>query len=113
MRCKLYRGAILWDMMGDKDLTITLSPDSPAEMTRDIFSAATALNARAHFTYSNSDILDDQTPLDEVGVPAIDLIDFDYPPWHTSQDTMDKLSAESLQTVGAVTAYYLAEMAFR
>ncbi len=110
---KLYRGAIIWDMMGDKDLTITLSPDSPVALTRDIFSAATALNARAHFTYANSDILDDQTPLEKVGVPAIDLIDFDYPPWHTSEDTMDKLSAASLQTVGAVTAYYLAEMAFR
>lgn len=110
---KLYRGAIVWDMMGDKDLTITLSPDSPVAMTRDIFSAATALDARAHFTYANSDILDDQTPLEKVGVPAIDLIDFDYPPWHTSEDTMDKLSAESLRTVGAVTAYYLAEMAFR
>ncbi len=110
---KLYRGAIVWDMMGDKDLTITLSPDSPVKMTRDIFAAATALDARAHFTYANADVLDDQTPLDKIGVPAIDLIDFDYPPWHTAQDTMDKLSAESLQTVGAVTAYYLAEMAFR
>ena len=48
---KIYRGAILWDMMGDKDLTITLSPDSPEQMTRDIFAAAEALNARAHFTY--------------------------------------------------------------
>lgn len=110
---KRYRSAILWDMMGDKDLDITLSPDSPDQLTRDIFSAASALDARAHFTYANSDILDDQTPLNKLGLPAIDLIDFDYPPWHTAGDTMDKLSAESLQTVGAVTAYYIAEMAFR
>ncbi len=110
---KLYRGAILWDMIGDKDLGITLSPDSPVQMTRDIFDAAAALKARDDFTYSSSNILDDHTPLNKVGVPAIDLIDFDYPPWHTAGDTMDKLSAASLQTIGAVTAYYLAEMAFR
>ncbi len=110
---KRYRGGVLWDMMGDRDLTITLSTDSPDQLTRDIFTAADALNARNHFTYFNNDILDDQTPLNKIGIPTIDLIDFDYPPWHTAADTMDKLSAESLQTVGAVTAYYLAEMAFR
>ncbi|MGH8164765.1 MAG: M28 family peptidase, partial [Rhodanobacteraceae bacterium] len=60
-----------------------------------------------------SNILDDHTPLNRIGIPTIDLIDFDYPPWHTAGDTMDKLSEQSLQTVGAVTAYYLAEIAFR
>ena len=110
---KRYRGAILWDMIGDKNLAITLSPDSPAQLTQDIFAAATALNARNHFTYANTDLLDDHNPLNRIGIPAIDLIDFDYPPWHTAEDTMDKISAESLQTIGAVTAYYLAEMAFR
>ncbi len=108
-----YRGGILWDMMGDRDLTITLAPDSPAEMTRNIFSAAVALNARTHFTYASNDILDDHSPINRIGIPTIDLIDFDYPPWHTADDTMDKLSAESLQTIGAVTAYYLAKMAFQ
>ena len=58
-------------------------------------------------------MLDDHTPFNEVGIPTIDLIDFDYPPWHTAGDTMDKLSAESLQTVGAVTLYFLAERAFQ
>lgn len=108
-----YRGAIIWDMIGDRDLTITLPPDSPQQLTRDIFAAAEAMNAREHFTYANTGILDDQTPLDKIGVPAIDVIDFDYPPWHTAGDTMDKLSADSLQIVGSVTAYFLAEMAFR
>ncbi|MEO6872081.1 MAG: M28 family peptidase [Chthoniobacterales bacterium] len=110
---KRYRGGILWDMIGDRNLTITLSPDSPEQLTRDIFAAAVALNARDHFTYATSNTLDDHNALNEIGIPTIDLIDFDYPPWHTAEDTMDKLSAESLQTVGAVTAYYLAEMAFR
>ena len=109
-----YRGGILWDMIGDRDLTITLPPDSPpAELARGIFAAADALQVRNHFTYSSEDILDDHSPLNAIGIPTIDLIDFDYPPWHTAGDTMDKLSAESLQTVGAVTAYYLAEFAFK
>jgi glutaminyl-peptide cyclotransferase len=110
---KTYRSSILWDMTGDRDLTITLPPDSPAELARGIFAAADALQVRNHFTYFSEDILDDHSPLNAIGIPAIDLIDFDYPPWHTAGDTMDKLSAESLQTVGAVTVYYLSEIAFQ
>ena len=39
------------------------------------------------------------TPLNEIGIPVIDLIDFDFPPWHTAEDTLDKISAESLEIV--------------
>jgi Zn-dependent M28 family amino/carboxypeptidase len=112
-KTKQYRGGLLLDMVGDRSLNITLPPDSPPEMAHDIFAAADALNLRKYFTYFDRDILDDHTPLNEVGIPAIDLIDFDYPPWHTSGDTIDKLSAESLRTVGAVTAYYLSESALK
>jgi Zn-dependent M28 family amino/carboxypeptidase len=108
-----FRGGILFDMMGDRSLTITLPPDSPAELARDIFASAEALNVRKHFTYFDRDITDDHTPLNDAGIPTIDLIDFDYPPWHTPEDTMDKLSAESLRIVGAVTAYYLSEIALK
>jgi Zn-dependent M28 family amino/carboxypeptidase len=45
-------------------------------------------------------MLDDHTPFIEAGLPAIDIIDFDYPYWHTMQDTTDKVSAESLEIVG-------------
>jgi len=41
------------------------------------------------------------------------VIDFHYPPWHTADDTMDKISAQSLQIVGSVAAYYLSEFAFK
>jgi glutaminyl-peptide cyclotransferase len=108
-----YREGILWDMMGDRDLTITLPLDSPPELATGIFAAADALQVRNHFTYYNNDVLDDHTPLNAAGISTIDLIDFDYPPWHTAGDTMDKLSAESLRIVGAVTAYYLAHAASR
>jgi hypothetical protein len=107
---KQFRGGILFDMVGDRDLKITLPPDSPSQMTLDIFAAAEALKVRQHFTYSEHGILDDHTPLNEAGIPVIDLIDFDYPPWHTPEDTMDKLSAESLGIVGSVAARYLSEV---
>jgi glutaminyl-peptide cyclotransferase len=112
-KAKLFRGGLLFDMVGDKSLTITLPPDSPPELARDIFASADALNLRKHFTYFDRDITDDHTPLNEIGIPVIDLIDFDYSPWHTPEDTIDKLSAESLRITGAVTSYYLAQFAFK
>ena len=107
------RGGLLLDMVGDRSLTITLSPDSPPQMTLDIFASAEALKLRDHFTYFQSAILDDHSPLNAAGITTIDLIDFDFPPWHTADDTMDKISAESLQIVGAVTLYYLSNFAFK
>ena len=112
-KAKLFRGGVLLDMVGDKSLTVTLPPDSPPILARDIFASAEALKVREHFTYFDRDITDDHTPLNEAGIPAIDLIDFDYPPWHTPEDTIDKLSAESLRITGSVTAYYLSEFAFK
>jgi Zn-dependent M28 family amino/carboxypeptidase len=112
-KAKQFRGGIVLDMVGDRWLTITLPPDSPAEMARDIFASAEALNLRKHFTYFDRDIMDDHTPLNAVGIPTIDLIDFDFAAWHTPEDTIDKLSAESLRTVGAVVSYYLSEMALK
>lgn len=110
---KQFRGGILFDMVGDRSLRITLPPDSPAEMARGIFEAAEVLEVRNHFTYASGGILDDHTPLNEAGIPTIDLIDFEYPPWHTPEDTMDKLSADSLRIVGAVALKYLAQVDLR
>lgn len=108
-----FRGGILFDMVGDRSLTITLPPDSPSEMTLGIFAAAEALKVRQHFTYSQSGITDDHTPLNAAGIPTIDLIDFDFPAWHTPEDTMDKISAESLGIVGSVAIRYLTETALK
>ena len=112
-KTKQFRGGMLLDMVGDRSLTITFPPDSPPEMARDIFASAEALNVRKYFTYFDRDILDDHTPLNAVGIPTIDLIDFDFAAWHTPEDTIDKLSVESLRTVGAVASYYLSEMALK
>lgn len=108
-KVKQFRGGILFDMIGDRSLGVTLPTDSPSEITLGIFAAAEALKVRQHFTYAAGGITDDHTPLNAIGIPTIDLIDFDYPPWHTPEDTMDKLSAESLGTVGSVAARYLSD----
>src|SRR6266404_9469313 len=110
---KSFRGGILFDMVGDRSLDITLPPNSPTEIARDIFASADALKLRNYFTYFDQDITDDHSPLNAVGIPVVDVIDFHYPPWHTADDTMDKISAQSLQIVGSVAAYYLSEFAFK
>ena len=110
---KSFRGGMLFDMVGDKSLDITLPPNSPSKMTSGIFAAADALKFRNYFTYFDQDVTDDHSPLNAIGIPVIDLIDFHYPPWHTAEDTIDKLSPQSLQIVGSVAAYYLSELAFK
>ena len=111
-RASQYKLNVLWDMMGDKDLDITLSPDTPSALAKGIFDAGDALGTRSHFGYFQSGIVDDNYDLDrQVKLPTIDLIDFDFPPWHTPSDTLDKVSAESLGIVGQATLYYLCKSA--
>ena len=110
---KQFRAGILFDMVGDRSLDITLPADSPPEMARDIFAAAEALKSRSYFTYLDRAMTDDHTPLNAIGIPVIDIIDFDFPWWHTADDTIDKISAQSLQIVGSVALYYLSELALK
>ena len=107
-RAKQFRAAILWDMIGDKDLKLTLPSDSPPQLAGGIITASEQLGLRKHIGYFGQPILDDHVPLAKIArIPAMDMIDFDYAPWHTSGDTLDKLSAESLRTVGQLTLWYL------
>lgn len=106
-RARQFQFGILWDMIGDRDLTITLEPGSPPDLTRDILASADALGLRQHFGRYDRAILDDHYPLNRIRIPTIDLIDFDYPAWHTADDTLERLSPESLQKIGAVTLHHL------
>jgi glutaminyl-peptide cyclotransferase len=108
-----YRGGILFDMVGDRSLRVTLPLNSPRALAQKIFAAADTLHLRDYFTYFGGDITDDHTPLNAAGVPTIDIIDFDYQWWHTAEDKIDKISAESLDKVGKVGAYFLSELAFK
>ena len=110
---KQFHGGILFDMVGDRSLGITFPADTPAAIARDVFAAAEALKLRKYFSYLDRDLIDDHVPLNAIGIPTIDIIDFDYPWWHTADDTMDKISAQSLQIVGSVALYYLAEFGLK
>src|SRR2546430_9341156 len=110
---KQFRGGLLFDMVGDRSLGITLPANSPVEIARDIFAAAAVLKVRNYFTYLGRELVDDHVPLHPIGIPTVDIIDFDYPWWHTADDTIDKVSAQSLRIVGSVALYYLSEFALR
>ncbi len=110
---KQFRGGMLFDMVGDSSLDITLPADSPPALARDVFAASEALKVRNYFSYLDRDLIDDHVPLNGLGIPTIDIIDFDYSWWHTAGDTMDKISAQSLQVVGSVALYFLSRFALK
>ena len=95
------RAVVIVDMIGDADLNIYRERNSDPELMDEIWSTAEGLGYGNQFisTYKFS-MFDDHTPFLEAGIPAVDLIDFDYPYWHTANDTPDKVSPESLEAVG-------------
>ena len=95
------RALILVDMIGDRDLRILRESGSTAWLTDTIWAAAKRLK-RPEFADESTPIEDDHQPFLHAGVPAVDLIDLDYPEWHQAGDTLDKVSAGSLQAVGDV-----------
>ena len=103
------KGFLLLDMVGDRDLTITLPRNGTPELMTAVFDAARAEGVRDRFSLYESGILDDHQPFLDAGMPAVDLIDFRYGAtpggnefWHTPADTLDKLDAASLEAVGRV-----------
>lgn len=102
------RAAIIVDMIGDADLNIYKERNSNPDLTDEIWAVAKELGYENKFIpeYKHS-MLDDHTPFLEAGIPAVDIIDFDYPYWHTIQDTPDKVSAESLQSVGETLRFWI------
>ncbi len=102
--------AVVFDMVGDADLTFVQESGSMArapEVVERVWSTASRLGyGRIFRSQRGGPITDDHIPLLDAGIRAIDVIDFDYGPnnsyWHTVDDTPDKVSAESLQAVGDV-----------
>ena len=94
---------ILLDMVGDRTLTLPMerySWNAARDLTEAIWRRAEELGLPAFQRRLGPAIMDDHLPLIQSGVPTIDIIDFDYPHWHTVEDTPDKCSAESLEIVG-------------
>ena len=84
------------------DLDIRREALSTETLTELIWAAAARLGHQRHFLPTAMPVEDDHAPFLRAGVPSTLLIDFDYPPWHTADDTLDKVSPRSLQTVGEV-----------
>ncbi len=96
---------ILLDMIGDRDLQLPLEQNSlrfAPRLMDIIWSTAEEVAVTNFIRVPGELISDDHLPLNEVGIPTIDIIDFQYPYWHTHQDTPDKCSSESLEAVGKV-----------
>jgi Zn-dependent M28 family amino/carboxypeptidase len=98
---KSIRAFILLDMIGDRNLTIRRDPNSTPWLTDIIWATAAKLGHR-QFMNEEMAIEDDHLPFLRAGVPAVDIIDLDYAAWHTPQDTLEAISARSLQIVGDV-----------
>jgi glutaminyl-peptide cyclotransferase len=104
------KALILVDMIGDKDLNIRKESQSTGWLKDILWNKAEALGYRKEFPKDQIDISDDHIPYLKAGIPSVDLIDFDYPYWHTADDTLDKVSAHSLKIVGDVVYASLPEI---
>ena len=94
---------IIVDMVGDTDQRIHYEWSSTLWLQEKIWDIAAEQGYGAHFIREHKyRIIDDHSPFVLRGMPAALIIDFDYPYWHTRQDTLDKVSADSLQRVGLV-----------
>lgn len=97
---------VVWDMVGDvnqrvyqEDYSLRAAP----EVVDRVWRTARELGYGSVFVdYSVGAITDDHVPLQQAGLRVINVIDLEYPPHHTPDDTLDKVSAKSLQTMGEV-----------
>ena len=109
---KSLRAFILLDMIGDRNLTIRRESNSTRWLTDIVWGAAKKLGHRA-FMDEETAVEDDHIPFVKAGVPSLDIIDLDYPQWHTAQDTLDAVAARSLQVVGETVVAALPEIEAR
>jgi Zn-dependent M28 family amino/carboxypeptidase len=102
------------DMVGDKELRIVDEFNSSSSLRRLVRQTAREHGYATYFPELGGALEDDHMPFVRKGVNAMDLIDFDYGPnhsyWHTEKDTMDKLSAQSLEVVGEVMLQVLRKL---
>jgi glutaminyl-peptide cyclotransferase len=109
---KSIRALILLDMIGDRNLTIRRESNSTRWLTDIVWATAKKLS-HAQFMDEETTVEDDHIPFVKAGVPSLDIIDLDYPQWHTPQDTIDAISARSIQVVGDVVVAALPQIEAR
>ena len=99
---------ILVDMIGDADQQLYLEGNSDPVLSARLWTTAANLGYGQQFIpVRRYTMIDDHIPFIKRGIPAVDIIDFDYPYWHTTADTADKVSAASLERVGRTLEFYL------
>jgi len=100
------KAMILMDMVGDKDLVLEKDLSSTPWLLELVWNSAQELGYTKHLAKLPKAIIDDHIPFIRVGIPAVDLIDYDFGfnnlYWHTANDTLDRISSESLKVVGAI-----------
>lgn len=100
---------ILLDMIGAKNLNIQFPKNSNKFLINTTFNIINKLNYSKYFNNKirNSSIIDDTNPFENYNIPTINFIQMDYPYWHTNQDTIDKISKNSLEIIGNTTIQLL------
>jgi glutaminyl-peptide cyclotransferase len=105
---------ILLDMIGDKDLNIWYDTTSTKRLMDMVWETANRIGLQSMLSKTRGSMSDDHVPFIDVGIPSVDIIDFNYGPgnsyWHTPQDTLDKISAQSLENVGKLVLAMLPEL---
>ena len=100
--------AVVIDMVGDANLNIYMESNSTNRLSHEIWEQAERLGYSNYFIPKTKyAIIDDHIPFLRAGIPAVDIIDFDYPYWHTTRDTIDKLSPNSMLVVGNTLSAWL------
>ncbi len=102
--------AVVIDMVGDEDLNIYQEKNSDADLVNEIWNIAAEMNYQTYFIpqYKYT-MIDDHLPFVNAGYSAALVIDFDYPYWHTTADTLEHVSSQSLQIVGDVIMKWIEE----
>jgi len=99
---------IIVDMIGDADLKIYMEGNSDLHLMNELWKEANNLNYTEYFISEvKYYLVDDHTAFISQGIPAVDIIDFNYPYWHTTHDTLDKVSTTSLVIVGNTLVSWL------
>jgi len=99
---------ILLDMIGDTDQKIYFDGNSDPALSQKVWAIAAQLGYGDHFiSQVKYTMIDDHIPFAQRGIPSVDIIDFDYPYWHTAADTADKVSPDSLERVGHTLQVFL------
>lgn len=100
-KCSEPEFAVIVDMIGDADQQVYRERNSTGYLVDALWTTAAEIGYGEWIVNEpRHAMLDDHTPFLEAGIPAVDMIDFDYPYWHTVDDTLDKVSAESLARIG-------------